>query len=86
MDWALSFGCSERPQRCTRRETLRPVIGRPCIGAVECGAQGPSGVMDSTSKREMTADDVCGFLDLLDAHDIRIWLDGGWAVDASLGS
>jgi len=38
------------------------------------------------SKREMTADDVCGFLDLLDAHDIRIWLDGGWAVDASLGS
>ena len=40
----------------------------------------------STKEPEMTADDVCDFLDQLDAHGIRIWLDGGWAVDAGLGS
>jgi lincosamide nucleotidyltransferase A/C/D/E len=34
----------------------------------------------------MTADDVCGFLALMDAHGIRVWLDGGWAVDACLGA
>src|SRR6266480_2894430 len=37
------------------------------------------------SQPEMTAEDVCGFLDLMDAHEIRVWLDGGWAVDACLG-
>jgi lincosamide nucleotidyltransferase A/C/D/E len=40
----------------------------------------------SVSAPEMTADDVCGFLDFMDAHGIRVWLDGGWAVDACLGS
>ncbi len=35
---------------------------------------------------EMTADDVCDVLGLLDARGIRVWLDGGWAVDACLGS
>ncbi len=35
---------------------------------------------------EMTADDVGGFLAMMDAHGIRVWLDGGWAVDACLGS
>jgi lincosamide nucleotidyltransferase A/C/D/E len=35
--------------------------------------------------REMTADDVLHFLDLLDVHGVPIWLDGGWAVDANLG-
>jgi Aminoglycoside-2''-adenylyltransferase len=40
----------------------------------------------STTEPEMSADDVCAFLDQLDAHGIRIWLDGGWAVDACLGS
>jgi hypothetical protein len=40
----------------------------------------------STSEPEMTADDVCGFLDLMAANDIRVWLDGGWAVDACLRS
>jgi len=34
----------------------------------------------------MTADDVCDFLELMTAHGIRVWLDGGWAVDACLGS
>jgi len=34
---------------------------------------------------EITADDVCGVLTLLDARNIRVWLDGGWAVDACLG-
>jgi lincosamide nucleotidyltransferase A/C/D/E len=38
----------------------------------------------SVTEPEMTADDVCGFLDLMEAHGIRIWLDGGWAVDACL--
>ena len=39
-----------------------------------------------TSQPEMTADDVCGFLALMDANGVRVWLDGGWAVDACLGS
>jgi lincosamide nucleotidyltransferase A/C/D/E len=34
---------------------------------------------------EMTATDVCDFLDVTDARGVRIWLDGGWAVDAWLG-
>jgi lincosamide nucleotidyltransferase A/C/D/E len=34
----------------------------------------------------MTSEDVLGFLALMDADGIRIWLDGGWAVDACLGS
>ena len=34
----------------------------------------------------MAADEVCSFLDLMEAHGIRVWLDGGWAVDACLGS
>jgi len=34
----------------------------------------------------MTADNVCGFLAVMDAYGIRVWLDGGWAVDACLGS
>lgn len=40
----------------------------------------------SPNPPEMTAHDVCGFLDLMDAGGVRIWLDGGWAVDACLGS
>src|SRR5437870_13446205 len=39
-----------------------------------------------TIQLEMTADDVCDFLELMTAHGIRVWLDGGWAVDACLGS
>ena len=39
-----------------------------------------------TSQPEMTADDVCTFLALMDAHGVHVWLDGGWAVDACLGS
>ena len=34
---------------------------------------------------EMTTEDVLNFLDLVDEHRVRIWLDGGWAVDACLG-
>jgi lincosamide nucleotidyltransferase A/C/D/E len=30
--------------------------------------------------------DVCGFLDLMDAQAVHVWLDGGWAVDACLGT
>jgi lincosamide nucleotidyltransferase A/C/D/E len=37
-----------------------------------------------TPSPEMTADDVGAFLALMDAHGIRVWLDGGWAVDACL--
>jgi lincosamide nucleotidyltransferase A/C/D/E len=35
---------------------------------------------------EMAADDVCRVLILLEDRGIRVWLDGGWAVDACLGS
>jgi lincosamide nucleotidyltransferase A/C/D/E len=34
----------------------------------------------------MTAGDVLAFLDLMSSHGIRVWLDGGWAVDACLGA
>ena len=47
------------------------------------GADYPGGAV---SQPEMTAEDVCDFLNLMDALDIRVWLDGGWAVDACLGS
>jgi lincosamide nucleotidyltransferase A/C/D/E len=40
----------------------------------------------SPSQPEMTRDDVCDFLTLMDAAGIRVWLDGGWAIDACLGS
>ena len=39
----------------------------------------------SVSQPEMTAEDVCDFLDLMDRDGVHIWLDGGWAVDACLG-
>jgi lincosamide nucleotidyltransferase A/C/D/E len=34
---------------------------------------------------ETSATDVTAFLDLVDGLGIRVWLDGGWAVDACLG-
>lgn len=34
---------------------------------------------------EMTASDVVDFVRLLDQHQIEVYLDGGWAVDALLG-
>jgi lincosamide nucleotidyltransferase A/C/D/E len=40
----------------------------------------------SASNSQMTGDDVCGFLALMDAHGVHVWLDGGWAVEACLGS
>jgi lincosamide nucleotidyltransferase A/C/D/E len=40
----------------------------------------------SQSRVEMTADDVGGVLSMMDTSGIRVWLDGGWAVDACLGS
>lgn len=34
----------------------------------------------------MAAHDVIAFLELMEARGITVWLDGGWAVDACLGS
>lgn len=34
---------------------------------------------------DMTEEDARGVLGLLEAESIRVWLDGGWAVDACLG-
>ena len=34
--------------------------------------------------REMTVEDLCEFLALVESLGIEIWLDGGWAVDAWL--
>ena len=34
----------------------------------------------------MTAEAVGGVLSLMETQRIRIWLDGGWAVDACLGA
>jgi len=47
---------------------------------------GRSGMIGSAGRSEMTGDDVCGFLALMDAQGVRVWLDSGWAVDACLGS
>jgi lincosamide nucleotidyltransferase A/C/D/E len=35
---------------------------------------------------EMTADDVLSVLMVMEARGVRVWLDGGWAVDACLGA
>lgn len=57
------------------------------FSAASSGATRSSSAVMTGSVRppEMTADDVCGFLGLMDAHGIRVWLDGGWGVDACLG-
>ena len=34
---------------------------------------------------EMTAQDVIAFVQLLNQHDIEVYIDGGWGVDALLG-
>lgn len=34
---------------------------------------------------ETTLQDVCAFAKLAEGLGVRIWLDGGWAVDARLG-
>ena len=34
---------------------------------------------------EMTADDVLAFAQLLNQHNIEVFIDGGWGVDALLG-
>ena len=35
---------------------------------------------------EMTAQDVLEFIELMTKNNIEVWIDGGWAVDALLGS
>lgn len=40
---------------------------------------------DQTGEPEVTAAAVAALLDLLADHDVRVWLDGGWAIDACLG-
>jgi len=37
-------------------------------------------------KPEMTAEALVDLLRLFESHEIEIWLDGGWAVDAVLGA
>jgi lincosamide nucleotidyltransferase A/C/D/E len=34
---------------------------------------------------EMTTEDVLAFLDLAAGLGVKVWIDGGWAVDACLG-
>ena len=35
---------------------------------------------------EMTTQDVLEFIQLMSQNNIEMWVDGGWAVDALLGS
>jgi len=37
-----------------------------------------------TVQRTMPADHVVGIYNLLESHGIKIWVDGGWGVDALL--
>lgn len=39
----------------------------------------------SKDSPEMTAEDVIAFVQLLNQHNIEIYIDGGWGVDALLG-
>jgi lincosamide nucleotidyltransferase A/C/D/E len=48
--------------------------------------RGRSLMADKGRATEMTADDLRGVLDLLDVRGIHVWVDGGWAVDACLGT
>ena len=36
-------------------------------------------------KSEMTAKDAIELYKLFDPHGIKVWIDGGWGVDALLG-
>lgn len=40
----------------------------------------------SAAAPEMTLTDVLWVLTVMDEAGVRVWLDGGWAVDASLGA
>lgn len=40
---------------------------------------------EALKRREMTAEDAVSMYNLFEEHDIKIWFDGGWAVDALLG-
>ena len=40
---------------------------------------------DSEYVSPMTSDRVHWFLDLFNELDIKVWIDGGWGVDALLG-
>lgn len=53
------------------------------LASRESGAQALTG--NESVPTEMTAADVCDFLALMEARGVRLWLDGGWAVDAWLG-
>ncbi len=46
----------------------------------------PSVDKRSTAAPEMTATDVLACLRVMDEAGVRVWLDGGWAVDACLGA
>ncbi|NMB62517.1 MAG: aminoglycoside nucleotidyltransferase [Chloroflexi bacterium] len=40
----------------------------------------------SKAELQMSAQDVIEFVRLLEKNNIEVWIDGGWAVDALLGS
>ena len=42
-------------------------------------------LINSKCESPMTTDKVHWFLDLFDELDIKVWIDGGWGVDALLG-
>ena len=67
---------SWRPREGDSSASIR---GRGHLQSSECLA-----MTGSLSESEMTAHDVCGFLDLMDAYGTRVWLDGGWALDPAL--
>ena len=50
-----------------------------------CATLVPVTVNDNRSATEMRAEDVLAFLALCEERGVRIWVDGGWAVDACLG-
>jgi lincosamide nucleotidyltransferase A/C/D/E len=45
----------------------------------------PNSERDEAAEREMPADHVVEIVELLNRHDVGVWIDGGWGVDALLG-
>ena len=72
--------CSARFARYARRLNRMPFGG--LVVLLEC--DGEDHRMDVTS--EMTSSSLVELLRLLDEAEIDLWLDGGWGVDALLGT
>jgi lincosamide nucleotidyltransferase A/C/D/E len=64
--------------------TRAPATGAAATGGPATGVSA-TGASATGAPARMPAAAACELLDLLEAHRIEVWVDGGWAVDAVLG-